>query len=340
MKFSSAFVALAAASLTSARMLACRVNGKQVLLVEENTGECAFTITGMPVQFQFRGIDDYDVDSYYIVGADGIKYWNIHNINDGHNNVIHIPVDQVPWYQSPVWHVHLARHSNSTQAVRKRSASLFVKRHILDAYELFDLTINSVGSQIGSFAIQVGEPDPNPTSTQNVTVTSVLTSLSTLTTCDSSMCHTTTVPATPTTVTKTINGTTTTYTTYTTMGFRNYTETVTVTVCELGTCSVATTTCVIPCSSTTVTICDTSSCVPVVVPTTNSGAASSATSTASASATSRSSHSGRSAPTGTSTSRASHSGRTAPTQTSYTGAGAVAKGSVLAMLALPLAYVL
>ena len=338
MKFSSAFVALAAASLTSARMLACRVNGKQVLLVEEHSGECAFPITGMPVQFQYRGVDDYDIDSYYIVGADGIKYWNIHNVNDGYNNVIHIPVDQVPWYQSPVWHVHLAEHSNGTHAMRKRSASLFEKRHVVDAYQLFDLTMNTVGSQIGSFVVQIGEPDPNPTSTQNVTVTSVLTSLTTLTTCDSSMCHTTTVPATPTTVTTTLNGTTTTYTTFTTMGFRNYTETVAVTVCELETCSVTTTTCVIPCSSITVTVCDSSSCVPVVVPTSNSSAARSATSTASASATSRASRSGRSAPTGTSS--ASRSGRSAPTQTSYTGAGAVAKGSVLAMLALPLAYVL
>jgi len=288
----------------------------------------------------YRGIDDYDVDSYYIVGADGIKYWNIHNVNDGHNNVIHIPVDQVPWYESPVWHVHLAEHSNGTHGMRKRFDSLFAKRHVLDAYQLLDLTINTVGSQIGSFVIQIGEPDANPTSTQNVTVTSVLTSLSTLTTCDSSMCNTTTVPATPTTVTRTINGTTTTYATFSTMGFRNYTETVTVTVCELETCSVTTTTCVIPCSSTTVTVCDGSSCVPVVVPTSNSGAARSATSTASASATSRASRSGRSAPTGTSTSRASRSGRSAPTQTSYTGAGAVAKGSVIAMLALPLAYVL
>lgn len=294
----------------------------------------------MPVQFQYRGQDDYDVDSYYVMALGGRKYWNIHGVNDGNKNVIHIPVNEVPWYGTPLWHVHLAEHSNSTHGMRKRFDSLFEKRHVQDAYNLYDITINTMGSKIGSFVINVGEPDLNPTetTTQKVTVTSLITSLTTVTTCDSSMCHTNTVPATPTTVTTTINGTTTTYTTFTTMNFNPQTETVTVTVCELEICSVTTATCVIPCSSATVTICESSSCVPVVVPTANSSGARRASSTASAAASSRASRSGRSAPTGTST--ASRSGRAAPTQSSYTGAGAVAKPTLLAMLAVALAYVL
>lgn len=337
MKFSSAFVALAAASLTSARKLACRVNGVQTSVVEEHIGVCAFQINDMSVHFQYWGTNDYNVDSYYVLAPSGVKYWNLHGVDDGNSKVISIPVDDVPWYATPLWHVHLEQHSNSTRGMSKRFDSLFEKRHVNDASQLYDLTIKTLGSQIGSFVVNIGEPDPNPspTITKNATVTTTLT---TLTSCDSSMCHTTTVPATPTTVTTTVNGTTTTYTTFTTMGFTNYTETVTVTVCEQETCSVTTTICVIPCSSTTVTICDTSSCVPVVVPTPHSSAASAASSTASAAASSRASRSGRSAPTGTST--ASRSGRAAPTQSSYTGAGAVAKGSVLAMLVLPLAYVL
>ncbi|RKP29165.1 hypothetical protein METBISCDRAFT_24482 [Metschnikowia bicuspidata] len=296
MKFSSAFAALAAASLTSAEWVACRVDGVQISVVSKETGECPFPINKkLPVNFTYRGPTDYLVNAYYIKAC-GQNYYNepIHQAG----RVIQVPARCLFDKPTDIFHIHLAESpSNTTDGLRKRFDSQFYKRDVAGGVAgLIDLVKRTVGTRVlNQQVVNVNAPDPGTYPTyasqpsdakdnKTLTVTSITTSLVTVTSCDSSMCDTTVIPKTPREVTETVQGTVTRYVKWYPMDFSPQNETVTITYCELDTCYEKVTTCVVPICTTTVTICQDETCYPVPVPTTRASAAAAAASAAASNA--------------------------------------------------------
>ena len=260
--FSSLLTAKAAA-----KDVLCLVNDSPVATVDLDTGVCPFQLPAELVAFfDYASSEDYNVQFYYAI-ANSVRYFTdiVHAGTE-----ISIPANQIYGTDgSPVFQVHVENTpaSNSTAAIKRRMLEQVevIKRDeasdFAESLKSVDGTlVNSalfrvVDAPSGSSSIVSGTPTGtvpvssgvNTVPTGDVTETLESTKVITVTHCSDNKCSATTVPATPTVTTYTVDGTVTSYTTYCPLtDAADVTETVestkiiTVTQCSDNKCSEST----------------------------------------------------------------------------------------------------
>lgn len=160
MKFSSILAATALATLASAELVACRVNGIQVGVVDKDTGVCNIPIgASKPVDFSYKGATNYKVNAYYL-SAEGNKYFN--DIEKAGRTVA-FPARLLSKDPINMFLVHLEQNnSNSTFALRKRFEAQFNKRDDGGIAALVALVKSTPGVAQTDLSIIANEPDPVP----------------------------------------------------------------------------------------------------------------------------------------------------------------------------------
>lgn len=235
MKFSTVVATSVVAATAIAQDVACRVNGVQQSVVDLDTGVCPFTIpSSLPVNFQYSSDEDYLVDAYYAEVQSG----KIFNDIAGAGRVIEIPAkDLYNAAAAALFHVHLEESpaSNSTAALRKRFQIETEKR---DEADLVAKVKAATGTAVPSseLTFDVSDPDTSsssasgsgsatgsesasgsataPGSDVTSTVTGVSSTIVTITSCSDNKCTETTAPATWGATTETKADTTIIYSTW------------------------------------------------------------------------------------------------------------------------------
>ncbi|PSK76575.1 hypothetical protein CJJ07_003597 [Candidozyma auris] len=237
MKFSSFATLAAIASAVHAKDVSCRVNGQEVAIVDLDSGSCPFSIPeNLPVTFRFDAEDDYEVDAYYVTADQ--KYWN--DIENAGRQIA-VPANQLYGKgPAPIFHVHDEEKpgSNSTAALRRRfNAQFLAKRDPKDDLVGEIRRTTHTGTQTVTITscddhhcVTTTAPctwgpttktEHDTTTTYTTwcpieTVTNTHTQTLTITSCDDHECHTktTTAPCTWGPTTKTEHGTETIVTTW------------------------------------------------------------------------------------------------------------------------------
>ena len=218
----------------AAKDVLCLVNDTPVATVDLDTGVCPFQLPAELVAFfDYASSEDYNVQFYYAI-ANSVRYFTdiVHAGTE-----ISIPANQIYGTDgSAVFQVHVENTpvSNSTAAIKRRMLKQVevIKRDeasdFAESLKSVDGTlVNSalfrvVDAPSGSSSIVSGTPTGtvpvssgvNTVPTGDVTETLESTKVITVTHCSDNKCSATTVPATPTVTTYTVDGTVTSYKTY------------------------------------------------------------------------------------------------------------------------------
>lgn len=234
MKFTSVLASALLVGAAAAVDVACLVNGESVAVVDSDTGVCPFTIPDeYPVNFEFTSMEDYDTTFYYAEAA-GTKYTN-DIVNAG--RAVAIPAATLFGAAAVVAHqVSLVATppSNSTAAMRKRflkGSQQLATRDEID--EFLAMALEAEGTPLPGLEFAVVLASEVSSSAEGVaTETNTETTIVTITSCSDNKCGETTVPATPSDVTTTVEGIETISTTYCPV-----TTVVTITSCSEDKCS-------------------------------------------------------------------------------------------------------
>lgn len=240
MKFTSALASAFLVAATAAADVACLVNGESVAVVDSESGVCPFTIPEeYPVNFEFTSLEDYDVTFYY-AEPENTKYFT-DIVNAG--RVIEIPASILLGAPPvPVFQVHLEESpaANSTTAIRRRllKSGQIAPRDEQDQFlamaEATEGTAlpNGLEFSVEPVSSSSAAASGEMTSSEGmVTETNVETTIVTITSCSDDKCAATTVPATASAVTTTVEGEETITTTWCPM-----TTVVTITSCADDKC--------------------------------------------------------------------------------------------------------
>lgn len=250
MRFStivSSITTLFLASVTLAVDVACVVDGTTVAVVDLDTGVCPFALPeALSAFFNFNAGDDYDVQFYYAIAQNTRYFTDI--VNAG--RTINIPA--IILYGNPgapCYQVHRSKspETNSTAAIRKRLlGDTYIKRD--EASDLAESLKSEDGVLVGDSVFEVLDINPSSSSSSSSgttsapgtsTATESSTKIITITSCSEDKCSETTVPATKGPTTVTTHGTVTTYTTWCPISTVTDKETkiITVTSCSENKCS-------------------------------------------------------------------------------------------------------